>query len=194
MRDFDKFIGQIKDAGIIVNGESVVRASLASHTNWTACAASLAITGRMLGVQFHRRVAGEPTNDRLHSILLGYPFNFDERAAFIRNVVNLGTSDAAADAQAAPPDAVDSRTFAQLEAALTRLRAATEDNDIGEIAAAMHFYACWLSHAHGTLEVGRLFAKVAGTALVDLDEQTLRDVMLDPHGRGALALKNAAAN
>jgi len=108
MPTFQDFIDQIKQAGILVQGESVLVDKVSSSANWTAEVAMLARVGRKDGVVFERTATTQPSNYQLASILRGYAFTPEEANAVIENTMLLvvdefrqATHDAAFDSKLA---------------------------------------------------------------------------------------------
>lgn len=108
MPSFQDFLGQIKEAGILVRGESVLVEKASSSADWTAEVALLARVGRKDGIVFERSAAQRPSNDQLASILRGYSFKPEDANAVIANTMLLvvdefrqATHDAAFDSKLA---------------------------------------------------------------------------------------------
>ncbi len=108
MPSFQAFLSQIKEAGIRVQGESVLVKKASSSANWTAEVALLARVGRKDGVVFEGAAAQRPSNDQLASILRGYGFNPEDANPVIENTMLLlvdkfrqATHDAAFDSKLA---------------------------------------------------------------------------------------------
>lgn len=88
MPTLQDFLDQLHDAGVHVAGEQLTRLAGMEPAAWAAELVALAQAGRKHGVAFTRRSEDDPSDERLHAILAGYPFSEPGRHVFVQNVVS----------------------------------------------------------------------------------------------------------
>lgn len=84
MPDFRDFVDELKAAGVSIEGESVLLDKVHNAENWTNEVATLAAVGRKHGIRF---IHVNATQEKLESIVRGYPFNAADAKCVIDNIV-----------------------------------------------------------------------------------------------------------
>jgi len=87
MTTFESFLDRIKEAGIQITNEDALAQKARSVADWPSAVAKAVLTGRNEGIRFERATPGEPTNDRLATILGGYSFTPIEVRVIIDNTL-----------------------------------------------------------------------------------------------------------
>ena len=87
MTTFETFLDRIKEAGIRIQNEQALARKAGSVSDWPSAVAKAVLTGRNEGILFERATAGEPSNERLATILSGYSFTPIEARVIIDNTL-----------------------------------------------------------------------------------------------------------
>lgn len=84
MPEFQDFVSELDDIGVLINGRETFIATGAATPNWPDAIADLCLQGDKRGVRLYLP-SGE--HSALHAVLRGYPFSEMQRAVVRRNIV-----------------------------------------------------------------------------------------------------------
>lgn len=88
MPELQDLMDQLTDAGVQFSSVDKITQFVSLSDNWTSAFVELAVTGRRLGVRM-TRAPRSPTDEALHHILRGYPFDREQRSLVVRCILEI---------------------------------------------------------------------------------------------------------
>lgn len=89
MPNFQDFIDQLDESGIIIAGRNQFISTARGADHWPDMVTDLAVTGAKLGVHLY---AAAPDEAKYRTLLRGYPFTTEQQELILKNITVGGAA------------------------------------------------------------------------------------------------------
>lgn len=87
MPEYQDLVDELNKSGVSISDIEKLFKTVANSDNWISAFVEVAQTGRRIGVRMTRQNKS-PTDEQLHRILSGYPFDKEQIRLVVQNVAS----------------------------------------------------------------------------------------------------------